>query len=188
MTEQESPTNEAIERLAGELHERGRALNHLLAQGPPGLTEPATAYTVLANLTQTSFRLAQTAEQIDAFLTRELDAGRLGHDRGDDPVQAVTAVHNALGQVTEQAADLGESFRRAASALAPIRAQDGGGELSPGRRTVVNLVEREDAQVGPASKDFPRTINEVLPGPAVAEDLPPELRSPPQPPHPRRGR
>ncbi|NKZ03269.1 hypothetical protein [Actinomadura latina] len=187
MTEPQTPTNDDIERLAGELHERVRALNHL-TQGPPGLTEPAAAYTVLGNLAQTAFRLAQTAEQIDQFLTRELDAGRLGHDRGDDPVEAVTAVHNALGQVTGQAADLGESFRRAAGALAPIHAVDDSPEPPPDRRTVVNLADRDDAQVGPAGEDFPRTISEVLPGPAVADDIPPELRSPPQPPYPRRGR
>lgn len=187
MTEHETQTNEDIERLAGELHERLRALNHL-TQGPPGFTEPAAAYTVLGNLAQTSFRLAQTAEQIDAFLTRELDAGRLGHDRGDDPGLAVTAAHNALGRVTEQAADLGESFRRAASALAPIHALDDDQEPSPDRNAAANLVDRENTQVDPASEDFPRAISEVLPDSAPAEDVPPELRSPPQPPHPRRGR
>lgn len=188
MTEHETPTNEDIERLAGELHERVRALNHLM-QGPPGITEPAVAYTVLGNLAQTSFRLAQTAEQIDAFLTRELDAGRLGHDRGDNPVPAVTTAHNALGQVTEQAADLGESFRRAAGALAPIHAVDDGEQPALDQRTSANLVDREGTQVGPAGEDFPRTIGEVLPPPTTAaEDVPPELRSPPQPPHPRRGR
>ncbi|MFD0535314.1 hypothetical protein ACFQY7_17750 [Actinomadura luteofluorescens] len=84
MNDHETRTNEDIERLAGELHERVRDLNYL-TQDSPGLSELAAAYTVLGNLAQTSFRLAQTAEQIDAFLTRELDAGRLGHDQSGDP-------------------------------------------------------------------------------------------------------
>ncbi|TDC91980.1 hypothetical protein [Actinomadura sp. 7K507] len=187
MNDHETRTNEDIERLAGELHERVRALNHA-TQGSPGLSEPAAAYTVLGNLAQTSFRLAQTAEQIDAFLTRELDADRLGHDRGDDPIPAVTAAHNALGRATEHAADLGESLRRAASALAPVHAVDDGEEPSLDQHAVANLSEGEEPQVGPASEDFPKTISEVLPNPTPAEDVPPELRSPPQPPSPRRGR
>ncbi|WP_152563817.1 hypothetical protein [Actinomadura welshii] len=187
MTDHETSADEAIERLAGELHERVRALNHLV-QGPPGLSEPAAAYTVLGNLAQTSFRLAQTAEQIDAFLTRELDGGRLGHDRSADPVPAVTAAHNALGRVTEQAGDLGDSFRRAASALAPIHALDAGEEPPPDRHAAASPVGRKEAQVSVADEDFPRPISEVLPSPPSAEDVPPELRSPPQPPHPRRGR
>jgi ABC-type transporter Mla subunit MlaD len=149
---------------------------------------PAAAYTVLGNLAQASFRLAQTAEQIDAFLTRELDAGRLGHDRGDDPVPAVTTVHDALGQVTEQAADLGDSFRRAASALAPVHALDAGDGPSLDPHTTVSPKDQEVVQIRPASADFPHPIGDVLPGSNPLDDLPPELRSPPQPPHPRRGR
>ncbi len=187
MNDHENRTDEDIERLAGELHERVRSLNHL-TQGPPGLTEPAAAYTVLGNLAQTSFRMAQTAEQIDVFLTRELDAGRLGHDQGDDLVPAMTAAHNALARAAEQAADLGDGFRRAASALAPIHALDADEEPSLDQHATANLAEREDAQVGPAGEDFPKTISEVLPSPDPAVDVPPELRSPPQPPHPRRGR
>lgn len=187
MNDHETRIDEDIERLAGELHERVRALNHL-TQGSPGLTEPAAAYTVLGNLAQTSFRLAQTTEQIDAFLTRELDAGRLGHDQSEDPAPALTTVHNALASAAEQAADLGDDFRRAASALAPIHALDKGEAPSFDKHAEVTLVGREDAQVGSAGEDFPKTIGEVLPSADPAVDVPPELRSPAQPPHPRRGR
>jgi hypothetical protein len=184
VNDHETPTNEDIERLAGELHERVRALNQL-TQGPPGLTEPTAAYTVLGNFAQTSFRLAQAAEQIDAFLTRELDVGRLGHDHGDDPVPAVTAAHDALGRATEQAADLGDSFRRAASALAPIQGLDADEGLSLDSHTAVNPKDQEAAQVRRAGEDFPNPIGDVLPDAKPANDVPPELRSPP---HPRRGR
>lgn len=187
MNDHETRIDEDIERLAGELHERVRALNHL-TQGSPDLTEPAAAYTVLGNLAQASFRLAQTAEQIDAFLTRELDAGRLGHDQTEDPVPALTTVHNALASAAEQAADLGDDFRRAASALAPIHSLDAGEKPSLDRHAAADLADREDAQVVSAGEDFPKTIGEVLPSADPAVDVPPELRAPPQPPHPRRGR
>lgn len=187
MNDHETRTDEDIERLAGELHERVRSLNHL-TQGPPGLSEPAAAYTVLGNLAQTSFRMAQTAEQIDVFLTRELDAGRLGHDQGDDLVPAVAAAHNALARAAEQAADLGDGFRRATSALAPIHALDAAQEPSSDRRATVAPKEQEVDQIRPANEDFPSPISGVLPSSNPVDDLPPELRSPPQPPHPRRGR
>src|SRR5690606_17321653 len=137
---------------------RVRTLNHL-TQGPSGLSEPAAAYTVLGNLAQTAFRLVQTAEQIDVFLTRELDAGRLGHDRGDDPVPAVTAAHNALGRVTELAADLGDSFRRAASALAPIHAVDDNEDSTLERNSAVSPAMGDEAQTGRAGEDFPKRIS-----------------------------
>ena len=187
MNDHQVPTDEDIERLAGELHERVRALNHL-AQGEPGLSQAAAAYTVLGNLTQTSFRLAQAAEQIDAFLTRELDAGGLGHDQGDDPVPAVTAAHNSLGQAAEQAAGLGESFRRAASAIAPIHTLDTGDEPSPDQAVARNPIEPDTAQVEPAKEDFPRPVGDVLSDSGSAQHVPPELRSPPQARHPRRER
>ncbi|MFI0486771.1 hypothetical protein [Actinomadura sp. 9N215] len=186
MDDHETRTDEDIARLAGELHERVRALNHLTQD--PGLSEPAAAYTVLGNLAQTSFRLGRTAEQIDMFLTRELDAGRLGHSHGDDPVPAVAAAHDALGRVAEQAADLGESFRRAAGALAPIQAWDAGKEPPSEQQAATKLAEGENAQKGQASEDFPKAIGDVLPSPDPATDATPELRSPPHPPHPRRGR
>ncbi|WP_339153722.1 hypothetical protein [Actinomadura luteofluorescens] len=187
MDDHETRTNEDIERLAGELHERVRDLNHL-TQDSPGLSEPAAAYTILGNLAQTSFRLAQTAEQIDAFLTRELDAGRLGHDQSGDPTPAVTAAHNALGRAAEQAADLGDTFRHAASALAPIHVVDAGEKQSLAQGAEARTDDREAAQVEPAKKDFPNPIGDVLSNPCGTDAVPPELRSPPQVPHPRRER
>ncbi len=130
--EHEVSSDENIEFLAGDLPERVRSLNRL-AQGLPGLTEPAAAYTILGNLAQASYELAETAEQIDAFLTRELESGRLGHDRGEDPVAAVTTAHDVLGWAAEQSAELGDSFRRAASALAPIHGRMPGNSRRPSR-------------------------------------------------------
>jgi hypothetical protein len=186
--DQEIRTNEAVERVAGELHEKARALNHL-TQGSPGVTEPAVAYTVLGNLAQTAFRLAQTAEQIDVFLTRELDAGRLGHDRGEDPAKTVTAAHNELARAAEKAAGLGETFRRATGAINAIHGLEPDDQPSlDGDEALTKLIEQHDAQVEQAREDFPSAIGDVLGSEGPGEQVPPELRSPPQLPHPRRER
>ncbi|MBE1537019.1 hypothetical protein H4W34_006852 [Actinomadura algeriensis] len=81
MDEFDARTDEDTEQLAAELYRRVRDLNNS-AHGRRGLERPETAYTVLGNLTRVSFGLAQTAGQPDAFLDRELWAGRLGHERG----------------------------------------------------------------------------------------------------------
>ncbi|MEU8803275.1 hypothetical protein [Spirillospora sp. NPDC048819] len=187
MNDHKTRTGADIERLAGELHERVRALNRL-TQREPGLSEAAGAYTVLGNLAQTSFRLAQTAEQVDEFLTKELDAGNLGHDQGDDPVAAVTVAHNSLSQAAEQAADLGDSFRRAASAIAPIYTLGPGDEPALDQHAVRSAIEREASQVEPAREDFPNPVGDVLTDPSAVQHVAPELRSPPQARHPRRER
>ncbi|WP_067466048.1 hypothetical protein [Actinomadura macra] len=187
MNDRETTTDEDIERLAGELHENVRRLNHV-TQGPLGLTQPAAAYTVLGNLAQTAFRLVQTAEQLDCFLTEQLDAGRLGHDEGHDPVTTVTKAHAALARATEQAADLGETFRRAAGAVASIHALDPEEQPSLDRSPLADVNSQEDAQVESAAEGFPKPIDDVLGDSAPVEQSPAPPRSSPPIPHPRRER
>lgn len=189
MVDHETPTNERTELLAGELHERARALNHL-TQGPPGLTRPEAAYTILGNLAQTAFRLVQTAEQLDAFLDRELDAGRLGHHRGDDPVPTVLKAHDALARASEHSMDLGESFRQAQGALADIYGTETEPEAQQRTQGETETLPDERAEgaasdIRPAAKDFPHSIGDVLSGPPVAPD-PSSPRPHPKPPPPRR--
>lgn len=188
MDELDTHTDEATERLAAELYDRVRQLNHA-TQGRAGLTRPEAAYSVLGNLAQASFSLAQTAEQFDAFLDRELAAGRLGHDRDADPVPVIVLAHNALARANEQAADLGESFRRAQSALTAIHSTvDNGAEImEKAEATVAEGDERMPPDIGPARKDFPTPIGEALSGQAKPEPPPPAQRpSAPHPPRPRR--
>ncbi|MFG2245771.1 hypothetical protein [Spirillospora sp. NPDC048823] len=188
MDDHETRTDEDIERLAGELHETVRALNRL-TQSPPGLTQPAAVYTVLGNLAQTAFRLVQTTQQLDAFLSEELDAGRLGHDQDEDPVPAVTRAHNAMSRAAEQAMDLGETFRRAAGALTPIHAREPSLDRpAEADAKVAHVSDESGEQVGCAGEDFPQPIGDVLPNPGRAEQASAEARSSPQVPHPRRER
>ncbi|WP_131741977.1 hypothetical protein [Actinomadura roseirufa] len=189
MDERGTPTDEDTALLAGELHERVRALNSL-TKGAPGLTQPGTAYTVLANLAQTAFRLAQTAEQVDKFLDAELAAGRLGNDRGEDPVPTVLRAHDALALAAEHAQDLGESFRRAGGALVSIHARDV--DEDPKLRSAVApapfLGAEADPTPGPevAGTDFPTPIEAALPKPDQPEPGTPNRGARQKPPRPRR--
>ncbi|TDD71120.1 hypothetical protein [Actinomadura rubrisoli] len=192
MDDHDIHTDEDIERLAGELHERIRELNRVI-QEPPGLSQPTAVYTVLGNLAQTAFRLVQTTEHLDAFLTAELDAGRLGHDRGTDPVPTVMKAHNALARAAEQTMELGETFRRAQGALAAIHANQTTVGPSSDRDEVAaasltNLTDHSAAPDGAAGEDFPRPIDDVLPDAPHVEQASSEPRSKPQVPPPRRER
>ncbi|SNT62334.1 hypothetical protein SAMN05443665_10713 [Actinomadura meyerae] len=80
-------------RLAAALPEGVRNLNHATV-GPPGLTLPSTAYAILGNLGAATFGLDQLLDQLSRFFLRELQAGRLGHDHGQD----ITEVLNRHGQ------------------------------------------------------------------------------------------
>ncbi|GAA2127223.1 hypothetical protein [Actinomadura napierensis] len=189
MVDHETPANERTELLAGELYERARTLVQSI-QDPPGLTQPEAVRTIAGNLTQAAFRLAQIAEELDACLNRELDAGRLGHHRGDDPVPTVLKAHDALAKATEQSMDLGVSFRRACRALDDIHGteddttsaqQEAAEEQTP----TDEHAEPRSAEVQSAAKDFPHRISEVL-SDTPASPSPPEHRPGPKPPPPRR--
>lgn len=75
--------DETTEQLARDLHEQVRRLNHATT-GAPGLTRPATVYTVLGSLGGAAHGLGQTLDQLGEFLIREHRAGRFGHDQGED--------------------------------------------------------------------------------------------------------
>jgi hypothetical protein len=190
MVDHETPTDERTELLAGELHERARTLNHL-TQGTPGLTRPEAACTIAGNLAQTAFRLAKTAEQLDAFLNRELDAGRLLHERGDGLLPTALKAHDALAAACEQSMNLGESFRRAQGALAAIRGNDADSETSQQVQSETELRVEEQTthatatDIQSAARDFPHSISDVLPGPPTAPATP-SPRQNPKPPSPRR--
>ncbi|MFD0900127.1 hypothetical protein [Actinomadura sediminis] len=189
MDEHDTRTDEDTERLAGELYNHVRELNRRTQDGP-GLTQPTTAYTVLGNLAQASFGLAQTAEQLDLFLDRELSAGRLGHDHGELVVAAVRA-HDALGRAHEYATELGEAFRRAQGALTSVHSavEDEAQSLDKAEETHATVADQPasaESGVEPAMRDFPTPIGEVLSGEGKADASPGQRFSTPHPARPRR--
>ena len=72
-----------------------------------GLDQPSAAYDVLGALSQAAGRLGQLLSQIIRYLDQALAAGKLGHDRGEDPALAVDGAVIFL-----------EDARRSAAALA----------------------------------------------------------------------
>src|SRR5207244_2541625 len=53
-----------------------------------GLGQPSAAYDVIGALALAASRLHQALAQITGWLDRALEAGRLGHDLGEDPAGA----------------------------------------------------------------------------------------------------
>ncbi|MFD0690968.1 hypothetical protein [Actinomadura fibrosa] len=188
MSETDARTDHDTELLAGELHERVRALNSL-TRGGRGLTQPSAAYTILGNLAQTAFCLAQTAEQIDAFLDRELTAGRIVHDQGINPVPAVLRAHDALVRSAEQMQEAGDSLRRAQGALTTIHAHEVDEVQSLRQRPSAAPLHQADhaaSEVNPAGAGFPAPIGDMLPEASQSIVEQQERRPTPQPPPNRR--
>ena len=61
-----------------------RGLNHA-TRCDAGLGQPSAAYDVIGALSLAASRLGQLLTQITGYLDRSLQAGRLGHDLGQDP-------------------------------------------------------------------------------------------------------
>lgn len=84
-------------RHAGEAAEAIRSLNHATFPGTDQLRWPRDAYDVLACLALLAARLPQAFAQLDRYLTREVDAGRVAIDggefAGDPQAAAATASH-----------------------------------------------------------------------------------------------
>ena len=62
-----------------------------------GLGQPSAAYDVIGALALAASRLHQALAQITGWLDRALAAGRLGHDLGEDPAEAIGAAAVFLG-------------------------------------------------------------------------------------------
>ncbi|ROO90510.1 hypothetical protein EDD29_8239 [Actinocorallia herbida] len=123
------PEDDQTEQIARNIYEDVRRLNHTTA-GPPGLTYPGTAYTILGNLSAAVHSLGQTLEQLDRFLGDELNAGRLGHDLGHNPITEIQRAQDGLRAAGAVARDLGNTLGHAQSAINAVNAQP---ELSPVR-------------------------------------------------------
>jgi hypothetical protein len=65
-----------------------RGLNHA-TRSDAGLDQPSVAYDILGSLSQAAGRLGQLLTQITRYLDQALAAGKLGHDRGEDPALSV---------------------------------------------------------------------------------------------------
>lgn len=94
-----------------------RGLNHA-TRGPAGLGQPSAAYDVLGALSMAAARTGQALAQITRYLDAAETAGRLGHDRGEDPSLAVDAAAIFLSDAQLSAAALAGDLDAAQQQLA----------------------------------------------------------------------
>jgi hypothetical protein len=94
-----------------------------------GLGQPSAAYDVIGALALAASRLHQALAQITGWLDRALEAGRLGHDLGEDPAPAVDGAVIFLGDARVSAGALAGDLDAAQQQLAPVN-----GTPRPARR------------------------------------------------------
>jgi hypothetical protein len=160
-----SQDDQGTARLAAELSEHVRKLNHATA-GPPGLTLPSTAYTLLGNLSAATYGLDQTLEQVNRFFLREEQAGRLGHDRGEDLNEVLHRHGQASAKARWHTQALCSVLNEAQVEINAVH-----GRLVATHEDQVraydDVRESAGADVAPAAADFPKVINDptLLPPP-----------------------
>lgn len=96
-----------------------RGLNWLTGS-EAGLGQPSVAYDIIGALALAASRLGQALAQIAGWLDQALAAGRLGHDLGEDPAEAINAAGIFLGDAVLSAAALAGDLDAAQQQLALI--------------------------------------------------------------------
>jgi hypothetical protein len=115
----ERVTSDDTVRLARITAEAIRGLNWLTGC-EAGLGQPSAAYDVIGALALAASRLGQAFTQITRWLDQALAAGRLGHDLGEDPAEAIGATGIFLGGASMSAAALAQDLNQAQQQLALI--------------------------------------------------------------------
>ena len=119
VTDLSQVTSDDTVRLARITAEAIRGLNWL-TRHQTGLGQPSAAYDVIGALAQAASRLHQALAQITGWLDRALAAGRLGHDLGEDPAEAIDAAGTFLRGASMSAAALAQHLNQAQQQLALI--------------------------------------------------------------------
>lgn len=143
--------------LASNLYEHVRQLN-LATAGPPSLTLPGTAYTILGNLSAATYGLDQVLDQINRFFLRELQADRLGHDQAEDLADVLSRHGQALAGARQHVRALCASLSDAQSAINAVHSRTTHGREAPS--TADGKTRVDDAGVAAAANDFPRPITD----------------------------
>ncbi|SPT60537.1 hypothetical protein [Actinomadura madurae] len=143
--------------LASSLYEHVRQLNYATA-GPPSLTLPGTAYTILGNLGAAAYGLDQVLDQINRFFLRELQADRLGHDQAEDLPDVLSRHGQALAEARQHARALCAALSDAQSAVNAVHSRATRGREAPS--TIEGTAHVDDAGVAAAANDFPRPITD----------------------------
>lgn len=115
----EQVTGDDTVRLARIAAEAIRGLNWLTGC-EAGLGQPSVAYDITGALALAASRLQQVLAQITGWLDQALQAGRLGHDLGEDPAPAIDAAGIFIGDARLSAAALAGDLDAAQQQLALI--------------------------------------------------------------------
>ena len=115
----DEPASAAAITLARAAAEAIRGLNHA-TRDTPAWASPSAAYDVLGALSQAASGLPQLTAQITRYLDQALAAGKLGHDRGEDPAMAVDGAVIFLGDARRSAAALAGDLDAAQQQLALV--------------------------------------------------------------------
>jgi hypothetical protein len=115
----ERVTGDDTVRLARTAAEAIRGLNWLTGC-QAGLGQPSAAYDVIGALALAASRLPQALAQITGWLDQALEAGRLGHDLGEDPAPATGAAGIFISDARMSAAALADDLSQAQQHLALI--------------------------------------------------------------------
>ena len=119
LTDLDQATSDDTIALARTAAEAIRGLNWLTGC-QAGLSQPSAAYDVIGALALAASRLPQAFTQITRWLDQALAAGRLGHDLGEDPAEAIDATGIFLGGASMSAAALAQDLNQAQQQLARI--------------------------------------------------------------------
>jgi hypothetical protein len=112
------------QQVANALAEAVRTLVYATRADDAGLEYPADAERLLAALHTATGRLPQLFAQLEAFLDAQLGTGRLGADRGLDPVRRVGSARVWLGSASQAAANLTADLQKAQNATAVLYVKD----------------------------------------------------------------
>ncbi|QKG23889.1 hypothetical protein [Actinomadura verrucosospora] len=143
--------------LASNLYEHVRQLN-LATAGPPSLTLPGTAYTILGNLSAATYGLDQVLDQINRFFLRELQADRLGHDQAEDLADVLSRHGQALAEARQHARALCTALSDAQATINAVHSRTTRGREA--RPTPAGKTHVDDVGVAAAANDFPRPITD----------------------------
>jgi len=119
LTGLDQATSDDTITLARTAAEAIRGLNWLTGR-ETGPGQPSAAYDVIGALALAASRLGQAFTQITRWLDQALAAGRLGHDLGEDPAEAIDATGIFLGDASMSAAALAQDLNQAQQQLALI--------------------------------------------------------------------
>jgi hypothetical protein len=100
-----------------------RVLNHATF-GSAGLEYPGDVYRVLGNLYIGTDGLVQLCQQLDRFLRRGLENGRLGVDCGGDPAISIAKADEAFTAAARAATTLTRALQDAQNAISAVHAKE----------------------------------------------------------------